>query len=94
MYPPIDALVKNATAEGDHFTKPIVLCEFGHAMGNGPGALQDYHDAFMGHRRLQGGFIWEWANHGLWKQLEGTPSLSIDLDLVYMQSGVLATILD
>lgn len=69
MYPPIDRLVGLATAvdeKGEQLQKPIVLCEYGHAMGNGPGGLEDYQQAFRDYRRLQGGFIWEWANHGLW----------------------------
>jgi beta-galactosidase len=37
-------------------------------MGNGPGWLEDYEEAFRTYPRLQGGFIWEWANHGLWKE--------------------------
>ena len=68
MYPPISHLETLATCEGDAFKKPIVLCEYGHAMGNGPGGLEDYQAAFRKFRRLQGGFIWEWANHGLLKQ--------------------------
>lgn len=70
MYPPVDRLIHLAnTEQGDaeSFEKPIVLCEYGHAMGNGPGGLEDYQAAFRKYRRLQGGFIWEWANHGLWK---------------------------
>ena len=67
MYPEISKLVRLAQAEGNKFEKPIILCEYGHAMGNGPGALEEYQQAFRTHRRLQGGFIWEWANHGLWK---------------------------
>ncbi|KAG0652338.1 beta-galactosidase [Hyphodiscus hymeniophilus] len=70
MYPSVKKLIHLASTEqGDteHFEKPIVLCEYGHAMGNGPGGLEDYQAAFRNHRRLQGGFIWEWANHGLWK---------------------------
>ena len=67
MYTSPRELVEMAGAEGDDFQKPIILCEYGHAMGNGPGLLQDYQKAFREHRRLQGGFIWEWANHGLWK---------------------------
>jgi beta-galactosidase len=66
MYPSVDHISRLAIEEGDDFTKPIVLCEFAHAMGNGPGALEEYMTAFRAHRRLQGGFIWEWANHGLW----------------------------
>lgn len=38
------------------------------AMGNGPGGLFEYQEAFRYYERLQGGFIWEWANHGLWKE--------------------------
>ncbi|KAF4974831.1 hypothetical protein FZEAL_8292 [Fusarium zealandicum] len=70
MYPSVDRLIKHAKEEGvkdGKFDKPIVLCEYGHAMGNGPGWLEDYEQAFRDYPRLQGGFIWEWANHGLWK---------------------------
>ncbi|MCJ1432760.1 hypothetical protein MMC27_002117 [Xylographa pallens] len=67
MYPTLEELEKYAQAEGESFTKPVILCEYGHAMGNGPGALEEYQETFRSHRRLQGGFIWEWANHGLWK---------------------------
>jgi beta-galactosidase len=71
MYPPLDRLIKLAETEGvdenAKYEKPIVLCEYGHAMGNGPGWLEDYEEAFRKYPRLQGGFIWEWANHGLWK---------------------------
>lgn len=42
-----------------------VLCEFAHAMGNGPGGLRDYVDLFYKYDRLQGGFIWEWIDHGI-----------------------------
>lgn len=71
MYPSVDALVQLAKTEGvkpdGTYDKPIVLCEYAHAMGNGPGWLTEYVDAFRTHDRLQGGFIWEWANHGLLK---------------------------
>lgn len=65
MYPSVDRLIRLATADGQAFTKPIVLCEYAHSMGNAPGGLAEYMQAFREHRRLQGGFIWEWANHGL-----------------------------
>ncbi|KAF4629418.1 hypothetical protein G7Y89_g8727 [Cudoniella acicularis] len=70
MYPPISDLIVRATEDGDEFEKPIILCEYAHAMGTGPGALKEYQDAFRTHRRLQGGFIWEWADHGLLKTAE------------------------
>lgn len=44
---------------------PFILCEYAHAMGNGPGGLVDYWDAFYKYPRLQGGFIWEWIDHGI-----------------------------
>jgi beta-galactosidase len=74
MYPSVEKLVelaKQNTADDGSFEKPIILCEYAHAMGNGPGLLQDYHVTFKGHPSLQGGFIWEWANHGLWKEQDG-----------------------
>ncbi|MET8451890.1 glycoside hydrolase family 2 TIM barrel-domain containing protein [Streptomyces sp. NPDC005209] len=44
---------------------PFILCEYGHAMGNGPGGLADYQRIFESHERLQGGFVWEWIDHGI-----------------------------
>jgi len=69
MYNSISDLVKLATQDGENYEKPILLQEYGHAMGNGPGALKEYQETFYQHRRLQGGFIWEWANHGLVKKI-------------------------
>ena len=45
--------------------RPYVLCEYSHAMGNGPGDLEDYHELFMESDRLCGGFVWEWADHAV-----------------------------
>ncbi|MFF4832863.1 glycoside hydrolase family 2 TIM barrel-domain containing protein [Streptomyces sp. NPDC001315] len=44
---------------------PFIHCEYGHAMGNGPGGLADYQRLFEAHDRLQGGFVWEWIDHGI-----------------------------
>lgn len=44
---------------------PFIQCEYAHAMGNGPGGLADYQELFEKHDRLQGGFIWEWIDHGI-----------------------------
>ncbi|KAI2636654.1 glycoside hydrolase family 2 protein [Xylaria nigripes] len=63
MYTPVDEMIKYA--EEKNWKKPFVLCEFAHAMGNGPGAIQEYIQAFYKYPRLMGGFVWEWANHGL-----------------------------
>ena len=45
--------------------KPFILCEYAHAMGNGPGSLEDYFQLFLKYREFQGGFIWEWCDHGI-----------------------------
>ena len=63
MYTHPDALA--ALGEKEHLDKPHILCEYGHAMGNGPGSLQEYWDVIERYPRLQGGFVWEWADHGL-----------------------------
>ncbi|WP_105968132.1 glycoside hydrolase family 2 TIM barrel-domain containing protein [Streptomyces geranii] len=46
-------------------TLPFVLCEYAHAMGNGPGGLSEYQRLFERYERCQGGFVWEWIDHGL-----------------------------
>ena len=65
MYPSVKDLMHYADLEGDQFAKPIVVCEYAHSKGNGPGNLQEYQDLFRIKRRLQGGYVWEWADHGL-----------------------------
>ncbi|MPY55989.1 glycoside hydrolase family 2 TIM barrel-domain containing protein, partial [Streptomyces spongiae] len=44
---------------------PFILCEYAHAMGNGPGGLSEYQALFEKYPRCQGGFVWEWIDHGL-----------------------------
>ena len=46
-------------------SKPFVMCEYAHAMGNGPGGLQIYDELTERYPRLHGGFVWEWRDHGL-----------------------------
>ena len=45
--------------------KPHIHCEYCHAMGNGSGNLKDYQDLVYAHDKLQGGFVWEWFDHGI-----------------------------
>ncbi|MGW7354693.1 glycoside hydrolase family 2 TIM barrel-domain containing protein [Streptomyces sp. NPDC054784] len=45
--------------------KPFILCEYAHAMGNGPGGLTEYQRLFEKYEHCQGGFVWEWTDHGL-----------------------------
>jgi beta-galactosidase/evolved beta-galactosidase subunit alpha len=49
--------------------KPYLQCEYVHAMGNGPGGLKEYWDAFYAHDRVHGGFVWEWCDHGIARKL-------------------------
>jgi beta-galactosidase len=51
-------------AEGED-SRPLILCEYAHAMGNSVGNLQDYWDVIYAHKKLQGGFIWDWVDQGL-----------------------------
>lgn len=46
-------------------TRPLILCEYAHAMGNSLGGFAEYWQAFRNHPRLQGGFIWDWVDQGL-----------------------------
>ncbi len=46
-------------------TRPLILCEYAHAMGNSVGNLQDYWDVIDANPQLQGGFIWDWVDQGL-----------------------------
>lgn len=46
-------------------TKPFILCEYVHAMGNGPGAIDQYEELVDRYPRLHGGFVWEWRDHGI-----------------------------
>lgn len=65
MYPSVADLVGLGQAEGD--PRPVITCEYAHSMGNSTGNLKEYWDAIYTYRRLQGGFIWDWADKPLVK---------------------------
>ncbi|MDB6093354.1 MAG: putative beta-galactosidase [Verrucomicrobia bacterium] len=66
MYPEIKKLVAWAKdRKASDQRRPLIMCEFSHAMGNSNGSLGDYFDAFDRYPGLQGGFIWEWVDHGI-----------------------------
>jgi beta-galactosidase len=50
--------------------RPLILCEYAHAMGNSLGSFDKYWQAFREYPRLQGGFIWDWVDQGLTKKDE------------------------
>jgi len=64
MYDFIDDLKRYASKPQD---RPLILCEYAHAMGNSVGNLQDYWDVIESEKHLQGGFIWDWVDQALWK---------------------------
>ncbi len=45
--------------------RPLILCEYSHAMGNSNGSLHEYYEIFRTTPGVQGGFIWEWMDHGI-----------------------------
>ena len=61
MYPGYSDLGNKALT--DDVNMPIFLCEYSHAMGNGPGDVWDYNELFDKYPKLIGGCIWEWADH-------------------------------
>ena len=66
MYPSIADIIKWATDKSHpDRRRPLIMCEYSHAMGNSNGSLADYWDAFEKYPGLQGGFIWEWIDHGI-----------------------------
>ena len=68
MYPEISAIISYAKSK--KALRPLIMCEFSHAMGNSNGTLKEYWDAVHSLRGLQGGFIWEMWDHGLNQRLE------------------------
>ena len=64
MYPSISEMAEYIDGDGD---KPYILCEYCHAMGNGPGDLEDYFQFFDTHETTCGGFVWEWCDHAIYK---------------------------
>ncbi len=51
--------------ENTNYKFPLVLCEFAHAMGNGPGVFKEYWDMFYEHKNMQGAFVWDWIDQGI-----------------------------
>jgi len=70
MYPTLEKLIEYTRDKKE--TRPMILCEYSHAMGNSNGGLADYWEVFekYHHLGLQGGYIWEWVDHGI---LQKTP---------------------
>ncbi len=75
MYPPVhfveqvgmgeEEALADANLEARRRKMPLLLCEYAHAMGTGPGGLSEYQELFDTYPRLIGGFVWEWLEHGI-----------------------------
>lgn len=61
MYPSWESMVRDAKKD---LGKPYIMCEYAHAMGNSMGNFQEYWTLMRSSKNMQGGFIWEWYNHG------------------------------
>ena len=59
-WPPLPQMAKH---EGEN--RPLIACEYAHAMGNSPGNFKEYWDMFREEKRLCGGFVWDWVDQGL-----------------------------
>ena len=62
MYPTMETLTQEGLSDNP---KPYFMCEYAHAMGLGPGSLREYWDTIYAHKRLIGGCVWEWVDHGM-----------------------------
>ena len=62
MYPSMEEIEKYLRNKPE---RPLILIEYSHAMGNGPGDLEDYYQKFYSEALMCGGFVWEWCDHGI-----------------------------
>ncbi len=63
MYPTVEGLDAEGRREDD--PRPFFMCEYAHAMGNGPGNFKEYWETIRSHPRLMGGCVWEWVDHSV-----------------------------
>ena len=63
MYPKVSDLIQQGQKTDD--PRPFFMCEYAHAMGNGPGNLKEYWEAIYAYPRLLGGCVWEWVDHAV-----------------------------
>ncbi|GAG27375.1 unnamed protein product, partial [marine sediment metagenome] len=65
MYPAVEQIIEFAKNSKD--TRPLIMCEYAHSMGNSTGNLKEYWSAIESYHGLQGGFIWDWVDQGITK---------------------------
>ena len=64
MYPSFEK-IREDVLENKNETRPFVLCEYTHAMGNSCGDIAEYWEMIYNNEQMMGGFVWEWADHGI-----------------------------
>ena len=64
MYPS-PAQIRELVLDNPEENRPFVLCEYTHAMGNSSGDIAEYWDLIYNNEQMMGGFVWEWADHGI-----------------------------
>ncbi|MBO5231125.1 MAG: glycoside hydrolase family 2 [Clostridia bacterium] len=76
MYPSFELLEE--LAQKPEINMPIFLCEYAHAMGNGPGDVYEYNEIFDRYKNVIGGCVWEWADHTV--VVDGVPKYGGDFE--------------
>ena len=85
MYTDVSDIIKEAKDKSDK--RPYFMCEYGHSMGNAPGNLKEYWEAFYKYPKLMGGCIWEWVDHAVLTQDENnTPYYGYGGDFGHKQN--------
>ena len=64
MYPSFET-IREKVLDNPKETRPFVLCEYTHAMGNSCGDIAEYWNMIYNNEQMMGGFVWEWADHGI-----------------------------
>ena len=64
MYPSFET-IREKVLDNPQENRPFVLCEYTHAMGNSCGDIAEYWDMIYNNEQMMGGFVWEWADHGI-----------------------------
>lgn len=68
MYPHPNSLIQYSLSNP---TRPLIMCEYAHSMGNTLGNFKEYWDIIESYPALQGGFIWDWVDQGVWLEKNG-----------------------